>query len=423
MGKRLGALSELVQEVLGSPLCVACGACASYCPYIVAREDRLAFVASCTKEEGRCYRHCPRSAGLTDESLAGDAGYRGPLGDVAATLIARSLVDATRVRRSALPTPQHGGTVTAIVAHALRTGTIDAAIVTGWDVDTTPRTGNTPETNRAFEWAGAPESGGNSRFGHMCASAITASVATVPAGTRLMPRTFLADTPEVVLSGAGSKFAVSPTVAVVNEALKRGYRRLGVVALPCQATALRKMLLSAPPETPAGIALIVGLFCTWSLGQRDWADLLARHVGDRTVRKVDIPPPPAQIMEVELAGGGRVEIPLEEVRVAVRDACRFCMDMTSENADLSIGLVEGVAGWNTVLVRTEVGQSLMDSAQAAGVVEVGILEAGRLAHLAEASLGKKRRAIGEAEAVGHDAPYLVHLRGYGEKVERDVASR
>ncbi len=29
MGKRLSALSELVQEVLGSPLCVACGACAS----------------------------------------------------------------------------------------------------------------------------------------------------------------------------------------------------------------------------------------------------------------------------------------------------------------------------------------------------------------------------------------------------------
>ncbi len=236
-------------------------------------------------------------------------------------------------------------------------------------------------------------------------------------------RAFLADTPEAVLSGAGSKFAVSPTVAVVNEALQRGYRRLGVVALPCQATALRKMLLSAPPETPAGIALIVGLFCTWSLGQRDWADLLARHVGDRTVRKVDIPRPRRRSWRwnSQVAAEWRYLLRRCGWQCAMPAVSARTHDL-GERRPLHRPCGRG-RGMEHVLVRTEVGQSLMDSAQAAGVVEVGILEAGRLAHLAEASLGKKRRAIGEAEAVGHDAPYLVHLRGYGEKVERDVASR
>lgn len=411
MNKRPGALPDLLREVLGSPLCVACGACVGYCPYVVAREDKVARVAECGQAEGRCYRNCPRSAGVHGDPLAGDAGYAGPLGRFSAALMVRELRPgtATSVEGGAVTAAsaaaehetgqpagaeapggirQHGGTVTALMAYALRSGLIDAAVLTRWSAD--------------------HASGGD----HARASATAARA----------PQTFLAETPDAVLTGGGSKFAVAPTLAVVNEAVKRGCRRLGVVALPCQATALRKMLLTEAQEAPAGLALIIGLFCTWSLGQRGWADLLARYVGDRSVRKVDIPPPPAQIMEVELTGGGRVEIPLGEVRDAVRDACRFCTDMTSENADLAVGLVEGVEGWNTVLVRTEVGRALLVAAEEAGVVEVGPLDPERLAHLRGASLGKKRRAVAEASSSELRSPYVAQLRGYSEEVERDAVS-
>ena len=399
MNKRPGALPDLLREVLGSPLCVACGACVGYCPYVVARGDMVARVAECGQAEGRCYRNCPRSAGVHGRPLAGDAGYAGPLGELSAALMVREARAATATSAAggaanavsaavdhevgqtagaevAGGVRQHGGTVTALMEYALDSGVIDAAVLTRWDADDP-----------------------------FCA-----------------PSTFLAETRDAVLTAGGSKFAVAPTLAVVNEAVKRGYRRLGVVALPCQATALRKMLLTETQEAPAGVALVIGLFCTWSLGQRGWADLLARYVGDRSVRKVDIPPPPAQIMEVELIGGGRVEIPLDEVRDAVRDACRFCTDMTSENADLAVGLVEGVEGWNTVLVRTEVGRALLVAAEEAGVVEVQPLDPERLAHLRGASLGKKRRAVAEASSSELQSPYVAQLRGYSEEVERDAVS-
>lgn len=377
---RQSALDHLRAQVLGTPLCTACGACVSYCPYVVAREDRVASVASCDKVEGRCFRNCPRSDAVVGGSLAGDAGYRGPLGEFTAAVMARARSGVPSGSDEAGPGAQHGGTVTALMAHAFRNGLIDAAVLTRWiDSDS----------------AGIASNG-------------------------CLPETFLATSPEEVLAASGSKFAVAPTLAVVNQAIKQGYRRLGVVALPCQATALRKMLLTETPEAPAGIALIVGLFCTWALTQRGWAGLLARYVGDGPVRKVDIPPPPAQIMEVEVRGGRRVDIPLDEVRATVRDACRVCLDMTSENADLSVGLVEGIEGWNTVLVRTETGRTLLESALAAGVLEVDALENERLLHLTGASLGKKRRAIAAAENYPADMPYLTRICAYKEEVEHDA---
>jgi coenzyme F420 hydrogenase subunit beta len=80
--------------------------------------------------------------------------------------------------------------------------------------------------------------------------------------------------------------------------------------------------------------------------------------------------------------------------------------MTSECADVSIGLVEGRAGWNTVLTRSERGDALVQDAEDAALVEVVQLDRGRLSHLAEASLGKRRRAVATAAAQGRELPYL-----------------
>ncbi len=230
---------------------------------------------------------------------------------------------------------------------------------------------------------------------------------------------------------AGSKFAVAPTVEQVNRALKQGFRRIGVVALPCQATALRKMTLPSPEDAAAGeeaevggIALILGLFCTWSLTQRGWLALLRSADCDWPPRRVDIPPPPAAVMEIDTPDGRRVSIPLDTVRGQIRAACRLCTDMTSENADLSVGLVEGVEGWNTVLVRTDLGADWLGKARQAGVLETATLDRERLAHLGEASVLKKRRAIGEAESLetgsvpaGAALPFLGRLRALGQELD------
>jgi coenzyme F420 hydrogenase subunit beta len=363
------SLDALKREVLGTPQCAACGACVGFCPYIISLRDRVAGLEGCRKEDGRCYRFCPRSAsaeqGGEGAALAGDAAYAGPLGRISHAARGRG--------RPPGGGAQHGGVVSALMAGALRDGLIDAAVLT------------------------VSEEG--------------------------LPKTVIAETAEAVWAARGSKFAVAPTVRLVNEIMRSPHRRLGIVALPCQAAALRKMKVLGGAETPT-VMFVIGLFCTWALSQAGWLGLLEEHLSlaGGHIRRVDIPPPPAAVMEIDLDDGRRLEIPLADVRAVIRDGCLVCTDMTSENADVSVGLVEGLDGWNTVLVRTPEGAGLVERAIDAGDLETQPLETERLAHLADASLGKKRRAVAEAEhrrADGDASPFLEKVAGWKERVDHD----
>ena len=81
--------------------------------------------------------------------------------------------------------------------------------------------------------------------------------------------------------------------------------------------------------------------------------------------------------------------------------------MTAELSDLSVGTVEGKEGWNTVIVRTAMGQDLLRRAKKAGTIETKSLPKDNLDHLIEASLLKKRRALDALkESGGIEKGYL-----------------
>ena len=378
------SLEALRAEVLGCATCTACGACVGLCPYIIAVDDNVASAGSCRIDGGRCYRFCPRTEDETAVGLGGDAGFTGNLGRVRAAYLARAAgpgVDrgAAGGAPDGATSIQHGGSVSTLLRQALRDGLVRTAVLT--------------------EDAGAGS-----------------------------PRTARAGTEAEVDACRGSKFAVTPVVAEVNRALAAGRDGLGVVALPCQATALVKMRTagSGVPTLPggvtpaAGISLVVGLFCTWALEQEGWRRLVRQRLGTGPFRRVDIPPPPAEVLVAERPDGSRSEAPLAEVRALVRPGCRVCMDMTAENADLSVGMAETAPGWNTLLVRTPAGEDLVLRAVAAGALELRSVSVEGMAHLEAASLGKKRRASEEARtrlSAGDDpgaaeSPYLARVASW-----------
>jgi coenzyme F420 hydrogenase subunit beta len=69
------------------------------------------------------------------------------------------------------------------------------------------------------------------------------------------------------------------------------------------------------------------------------------------------------------------------------------MDMTSELSDLSVGTVEGVDGWNTVVVRSDRGDDLFKRALDAGFIESRPMPDENSQHLKMASVLKKQRAL------------------------------
>jgi len=332
---------ELVRDVQQAGMCIGCGACVDLCPYFKHYKGRTFQVFPCDLESGRCFAHCPKVEVDLDElsrRLRG-TGYEGlDLGVVRSMHAARA--------GASLPAAsfQAGGTVSALVAFALGSGLIDAAVLTG----------------REGAWP--------------------------------VPR--IVTDEQGVLACASSKFTAAPTLQALNRALHLGYERPGVVGTPCQLTAVAQMK-GNPTSREAfvdPVALTVGLFCNWALDPRALIGFLAERVDLDRVTGMDIPPPPADLLAVQLEEE-TVEIPLDEVRPLIPGTCALCPDLTSEWADVSVGMFEGRPGWNTLLIRSDQGEKLVRDAESAGCLELEPMPEESAAHLSAAGRAKKERAF------------------------------
>lgn len=343
------AQKDLNIEVIENGLCVNCGACVNLCPYQAAYQDNLIIIDPCDREQGRCYAFCPRT--YTDlqslNSINFPAHEFSPeIGSIKGFYLTRAADPEIRGRA------QHGGTVSALLSLALNEGMIEAAIVTK---ETDP---------------------------------------FLPAGT-------VAHNSLELRQAGRSKFVASPNLATFNQLAKSEIKKIGLVATPCQALALAKMRQKNYSTKFYHIDkanLVIGLFCGWALSWREFRDLIKKKMNNNKILGLDIPPSKYQSMEVHTEGG-IVNISLAEVLPAVRSACRYCLDMTAEFSDLSVGsarLPEGwevARGWNQVIVRTKKGEELLELARSRGLLEFRDVPAGNLERLKAAAANKKRAAI------------------------------
>ena len=90
---------------------------------------------------------------------------------------------------------------------------------------------------------------------------------------------------------------------------------------------------------------------------------------------------------------GRVEVALSDIKPLIPHTCFICMDMTSEFADLAVGMFEGEPGWNTMIVRSDTGAQIVDQARKAGYIETAGFPAANLKHLSRAAADKKDRSL------------------------------
>ncbi|MDX9789120.1 MAG: Coenzyme F420 hydrogenase/dehydrogenase, beta subunit C-terminal domain [Desulfobacterales bacterium] len=341
--------TKIKETVLQNSLCTGCGACVHLCPYFAHYRDHTVILNECDGTQGRCYTYCPRTP--TDLAALQQNGFdpvdlTPELGAIKALYLTRATNETVR------SAAQHGGTVTTLMHLALAEGLIDTAVLA-----------NQSENLLAESCA----------IG--CSDDLT--------------------------SQSKSKFIVAPTVATFNQTAQGSARAIGVVATPCQALALAKMRAYSVPqdkEKMAKLKLVIGLFCGWALSWERFKSILDQQFQSRKILKIDIPPSKHQCMEVT-TDSGTVEIPLAMIETCVRDNCRYCFDMTCEFADLSVGSARSAdgwavdKGWNQVIVRTETGRQLMESARAKGLLEFKAVPTENLEKLKQASLNKKRNCL------------------------------
>jgi len=351
-------IGDLFKEVIDKGLCTVCGACVGDCPYMVFYRGKIRMLDFCNRTEGHCYEYCPRT--YTDMDAISNkihgASYSGDeIGTARQVLMARAGDVKTRTKG------QYGGAVSALLALALDNSLIDAAILSK----------NTDDK---------------------------------------LPSGFVARSAAQVLEGAGSNYMAYPALEALNRMPKDSKDKLGIVVTPCQAIALAKMTASPPTQrvSMSNVQLSIGLFCTWALAYDRFYEFLKNNVSPAKIKKFDIPPPPANRLDIYIDKEVK-SYPLDDIRNYRMSTCAYCLDMTAEFTDISVGAAEGVDGWNTLIVRTQRGSEIVDAAVKGGKLETRELPASNLKHLKEAALLKKTRAMAEIVKRTGDKNDLLYL--------------
>lgn len=336
---------ELLRDVHQNDICIGCGGCVNLCPYFKNYRGKTSMLFPCTLDEGSCYAYCPMaevdfeelSQKIRQESYDGS-----PMGPY------RKILTSKAGKNMSSGSFQSGGSVSALMTFALKDGLIDAAILTD-------------------------------REG-------------------LVPNPKLLTEPGDIVKCAGSKFMASPTLAALNQGIKDGHSRMGVVGTPCQCLSVSQMRTNPLNKNNFvdPVEFLVGLFCTWAVDTRRLIPLFSDYIDDESIIRVDIPPPPSNIMVVHTEKT-KIDIPLDRIRPLIPRSCRICTDMTSEWADVSVGILEGKPDWNTLIIRTEKGERLVDAASQAGYLISGEMPVENLEHLCVSSANKKKQALIQAE--------------------------
>lgn len=207
----------------------------------------------------------------------------------------------------------------------------------------------------------------------------------------------LATTPEEILEFAGTKLSEASVLTCWRDAIKKGYKKLAIVGMPC-VTIAQHLIDSSPDfkEFKDIHKLRIGIFCMEAFNYRG---LFKEFLNDNQKIK------PSNIVKVDVKGKMIIHEITVEDKIAVHTyslkelhkygllGCLPCHDYAAEYADISVGSVGSEDGWNTTIVRTELGKALLDSAVVSGLLIKKELK--DFEHLRKVAELKKKLKIGE----------------------------
>ncbi|OAR26370.1 hypothetical protein A8W25_13200 [Streptomyces sp. ERV7] len=321
--------ADLHHTVLKGDLCSYCGGCVPACPADVlsyARE-RPVIDGPCASGCRICFDVCPENQANSTVLDAYMADHRPA---VERQLVGR-LADPDLLARTG-----SGGVTTGLALYLLESGRVDAVVLTGF--------------GGANAWT---------------------------------PRPMIATTRDEVVAASGPKYALTPTLSVLDRIADEGYERVMFVGLPCHIESLRQLqtagdrLADRPRRAVRAITHAVGLWC----GNNFRAEGTERFI---SAAGID----PAEVTEVGYTRrDGRLEFSVTTpdgsagapfgqylgylLAGQTAPSCQGCRRWHAAYADISVGGLDTPGlKWSGFMVQTREGQDLVSGAEAAGYITV-----------------------------------------------------
>jgi len=326
---------ELYEEVINTGLCTGCAGCVIACPHDVIAykhepgqykpfhiEEELGLTDCGHGQKGctSCTRACPRFRdweSVADEHLHGRTRTDDePAGIYRDILLVKASDDFV------YETGQDGGLVSAILIWCLENDIVDGALTSYL------------EDGDGGGWKAIPG---------------------------------LATNREEVLKGAGSRYTYAANTLAIDEAKERGIQRLAQVGMSCQTSIAPVMWHRRVGKISKPIQLIIGLLCSKSFDDSLFEELfeMKYDIQRQDIKKMNI----KGVFQIWMNNGDYHEINLKECHAWTREGCTHCPDFAAEHADISTGGIGNETDWTLTVVRTELGQAIIQAMMADGVIE------------------------------------------------------
>ena len=315
---------ELYEEVINTGLCTGCAGCVVTCPHDVIGyeheegkyipfhlEEELGLDNCIHGEKGctTCTRACPRFR--TWESAANNHLFGRDREDNEMSGIWRQLLLTRAADTEEHEKGQDGGFVSAMLIWLLKNDYIDAALVSGVEEDDKWKAKPAVVTNR-----------------------------------------------EEVLATAGSRYTYCANPLALPEAKEKGLSRLALVGMGCQTSSPPVMWDRKAGKVSKPFLFTIGLLCSKTFDDAIFPELFEAKYGLKKEDMVKMNIKGA--FQIWMKDGSFHEIDLKECHGWTRTGCKTCPDFAAEHSDIATGGIGKDNDWTLTIVRTELGEEVIN---------------------------------------------------------------
>lgn len=169
----------------------------------------------------------------------------------------------------------------------------------------------------------------------------------------------VAENVEDIIKARGTKYLRVKMLPILNDLIAKGKTKIAIVGTPCEVRAARKIQQTLAPKYPDLQLTIVGLFCFEAFQYDKLKEAIQK------ILSIDLDSAEkTQIHKgkfIATVNGKDYSVAVKELSSAIENGCPFCDDFTNKFADVSVGSVGSADGYSTVIVRSEIGEKLLEN--------------------------------------------------------------